>query len=75
MDPRVSLETEVLRANQANLENVAILVNQGRQEIREHLAMQLGHMDPQVHREKTVCNAISSRTHLVVVGRGGGVAY
>ena len=74
VDPRVSQETKVPRANQVNLENVAILVNQGRKEIREHLAMQLGHMDPQVHREKTVCIAISSRTHLVVVGLINGSA-
>eukprot|EP00731_Ephydatia_muelleri_P013226 Em0007g536a len=38
--------------NQASLENVAIPVNQGRKEIREHLAI-LGYLEPQVNLDKT----------------------
>ncbi|KAL5509250.1 hypothetical protein EMCRGX_G004588 [Ephydatia muelleri] len=43
--PPGTQETKVHMANQANLENVAILVNQGRKEIREHLAI-LGYLGP-----------------------------
>ena len=53
VDPRVPLEIKVPLVNQANLENVAIPVNQGRKEIREHLAI-LDHLDPMVHLEKMV---------------------
>eukprot|EP00731_Ephydatia_muelleri_P013245 Em0007g555a len=46
-------ETKVPPANQASLENVAIPVNQGRKEIREHLAI-VGCLGPQVNLEKMV---------------------